>query len=93
MWALWVALLFYMESSTGVGGSEGNSVGRCPDSVGRSWDSVGHKKWPTGRDRAAAQVGAAGEPKKVSLTACMRTLLVILKHHTPLRDLSPNSAR
>ena len=30
------------------------------------------------------------------LTACMRTLLVILsamlKHHTPWRDLSPNSA-
>ena len=39
---------------------------------------------------------AAGKPKKVALTACMRKLLVILnamlKHHTPWRDLSPNSA-
>ena len=38
---------------------------------------------------------AAGKPKKVALTACMRKLLVILnamlKHHTP-RDLSPHSA-
>ncbi len=40
---------------------------------------------------------AAGKPKKLALTACMRKLLVILnamlKHHTPWRDLSPNSAR
>ena len=39
---------------------------------------------------------AAGKPKKLALTACMRKLLVILnamlKHHTPWRDLSPNSA-
>ena len=39
---------------------------------------------------------AAGKPKKVALTACMRKLLVILnamlKHHTPWRDLSPNGA-
>ena len=39
---------------------------------------------------------AAGKPKKVALTACMRKLLVILnamlKHHTPWRDLSPHSA-
>ena len=39
---------------------------------------------------------AAGKPKKVALTACMRKLLVILnamlKQHTPWRDLSPNSA-
>ena len=39
---------------------------------------------------------AAGKPKKVALTACMRKLLVILnamlKHHTPWRDLGPNSA-
>ena len=39
---------------------------------------------------------AAGKPKKVALTACMRKLLVILnamlKHHTPWRDLSPNTA-
>ena len=39
---------------------------------------------------------AAGKPKKVALTACMRKLLVILnamlEHHTPWRDLSPNSA-
>ena len=39
---------------------------------------------------------AAGKPKKVALTACMRKLLVILnamlKHHTPWRDLSPNNA-
>ena len=39
---------------------------------------------------------AAGKPKKVALTACMRKLLVILnamlKHHTPWRDLSPISA-
>ena len=39
---------------------------------------------------------AAGKPKKLALTACMRKLLVILnamlKHHTPWRDLGPNSA-
>ena len=39
---------------------------------------------------------AAGKPKQVALTACMRKLLVILnamlKHHTPWRDLSPHSA-
>ena len=39
---------------------------------------------------------AAGKAKKLALTACMRKLLVILnamlKHHTPWRDLSPNSA-
>ena len=39
---------------------------------------------------------AAGKPKKLALTACMRKLLVILNamltHHTPWRDLSPNSA-
>ena len=39
---------------------------------------------------------AAGKPKKVALTACMRKLLVILnamlKHHTPWRDLSPANA-
>ncbi len=35
---------------------------------------------------------AAGKLKKLALTACMRKLLVILKHHTPWRDLSPNSA-
>ena len=36
---------------------------------------------------------AAGKPKKVALTACMRKLLVILnamlKHHTPLARLEP----
>ena len=39
---------------------------------------------------------AAGKPKKLALTACMRKLLVILnamlKQHTPWRDLSPNRA-
>ena len=36
---------------------------------------------------------AAGKPKKLALTACMRKLLVILnsmlKHHSPWRDLTP----
>ena len=40
---------------------------------------------------------AAGKPKKLALTACMRKLLVILnamlKHHTPWRDLNAASAR
>lgn len=39
---------------------------------------------------------AAGKPKKVALTACMRKLLVILnsmlKHGSPWRDLSPQVA-
>ena len=37
---------------------------------------------------------AAGKPKKLALTACMRKLLVILnsmlKHRSPWRDLTPN---
>ena len=40
--------------------------------------------------------GRLPEPCVRPLSACMRTLLVILsamlKHHTPWRDLSPNSA-
>ena len=39
---------------------------------------------------------AAGKPKKLALTACMRKLLVILnsmlKHGSPWRDLSPQVA-
>ena len=37
---------------------------------------------------------AAGKPKKLALTACMRKLLIILnsmlKHHSPWRDLTPS---
>ena len=39
---------------------------------------------------------AAGKPKKLALTACMRKLLVILnsmlKHRSPWRDPSPQVA-
>ena len=39
---------------------------------------------------------AAGKPKKLALTACIRKLLVtlnsMLKHHSPWRDLSPQFA-
>ena len=40
---------------------------------------------------------AAGKPKKLALTACMRKLLIvlnsILKHRSPWRDLTPEVAR
>ena len=40
---------------------------------------------------------AAGKPKKLALTDCMRKLLIILnpilKHGSPWRDLTPKTAR